>query len=220
MTYLLKFISYPDNVLKYNKKILDVKTIANLLGREYESTRQLTKKLLDKGVLALIKIESPTFVKSQANHTLKAYIFNPYIAVGDRQVSGYVYSIFQKFGWGIKKCMMNTDVSIKISDIKEEFNNRFGKSYLYIIQNEDNNYVKIGVTNNIDRRLTELQTASDSNLNIVYMSPKCDNAYELERRVHDHFSAYRKNGEWFSISPCLGIAYIESLFDNANVADK
>ena len=99
ITYLLKFISYTDNVLRYDNKILDVKTIAILLDREYESTRQLTKKLIDKGILAIIKVSSPTFVKSQSNHMLKAYIFNPYIATKSVTLDKTVYDIFTNAGW-------------------------------------------------------------------------------------------------------------------------
>ena len=133
---------------------------------------------------------------------------------------GYVYSIFQKFGWGIRKCAMNFDDPVDISDVKDKFYSDSAKSYLYIMHDDSNNNIKIGVTNNIDRRLSELQTASAGALNMMYISPKCDNAYEIERKVHDHFSAYRKNGEWFSVAPYLVIAYIESLFDTTERLDK
>lgn len=214
--HLLEYVSLKDNVLKYQGKPLDIKTIAILLEREYESTRQIMRRLINKGVIAMIYLYHDTKDKKLS----KAYIFNPYIATKEERIPGYILSIFQKFGWGIQPCKMDVDKPLVISDVKESFYAVSTKSYLYIIYNSSNNYIKIGVTNNIDRRLAELQTASADILHILYISPKCDNAYEFENKIHDHFSKYRKNGEWFNISPYIAIAYIESLFDNSEIVDR
>ena len=68
---------------------------------------------------------------------------------------------------------------------------------------EDNNteYVKIGYTNNLSRRLRELQIGNPKKLS-VYFVMKGDKQFELE--LHKTFKDYRGIGEWFNFTVFIG----------------
>jgi len=74
---------------------------------------------------------------------------------------------------------------------------------LYILQNGNTNQYKIGITNNLNRRLQQLQTGCPFELKIVkiwtHYNRKIIEKYE--RVLHRYFTKcgcrIRENGEWF-----------------------
>lgn len=81
------------------------------------------------------------------------------------------------------------------------------KNYLYIIQKENNPFeIKIGVTDDIDKRLKTLQTGNSDNL-FVYHYEEREDAYKIEKKLHKIFSENRINdrekSEWFYIDPII-----------------
>lgn len=67
--------------------------------------------------------------------------------------------------------------------------------FLYLIQGENGGYIKIGISDSIEDRLSQLQTGSPVLLNIVY---SCKGA-KLEKKLHTHFANKRMHGEWFDV---------------------
>lgn len=71
---------------------------------------------------------------------------------------------------------------------------------VYFIQAGDKSgAIKIGVADNVDRRLSELQTANHAELTVISIMP-CESkqrAYTLEKRLHSAFSKENIRGEWF-----------------------
>ena len=65
---------------------------------------------------------------------------------------------------------------------------------IYMIQSND--LVKIGHTNNVSRRLFELQTGNPYKLNLIFMGT---GGADEEKELHKAYSKYRANGEWFKI---------------------
>lgn len=59
--------------------------------------------------------------------------------------------------------------------------------------------VKVGVTNDVKKRLRYLQTGSAQRLELVGVLPGGD---EVERDLHERFSDKRTRGEWFSDEGC------------------
>ena len=100
---------------------------------------------------------------------------------------------FQK----IKEALMNM-FKVKLLEEVLPQDNR-NRHYVYIIENVDNGAIKIGVGNNPDGRLKQLQTGSVSELELVYRSNLCSNAFEVEKFMHDKFSDKHIRGEWYSI---------------------
>ena len=62
--------------------------------------------------------------------------------------------------------------------------------------------VKIGVTNNIKKRLKTLQTGNPWRLQVMAIVYRPD-AFQLEAALHRHFDAQRMrpDGEWFRFDP-------------------
>jgi hypothetical protein len=65
--------------------------------------------------------------------------------------------------------------------------------------------VKIGFTRDVERRISELQTASPVDLELLGTLP---GSALTERRLHKRFSAHRVNREWFRYEPPI-IGFIE-----------
>lgn len=59
--------------------------------------------------------------------------------------------------------------------------------------------IKIGVAQDVLRRMKELQTSNPNKLEIVSCLhlPRLDHAYMVETELHKKFSNVRKQGEWF-----------------------
>ena len=107
--------------------------------------------------------------------------------------------------------------------MKQEINNMFKarvvesvlpqdnrlRQYIYVIKNPLNETVKIGVANDVDKRLKQLQTGAGIELELIYKSVICSNAFSIERDVHKHFEEYRTFGEWFKINPTEVINFLE-----------
>ncbi len=78
-------------------------------------------------------------------------------------------------------------------------------TYLYFISNERQKVVKIGITNNPQKRLKTFQTAHYEKL-IILKVVKVSNrmlAFQLETALHKKFQKYHIRGEWFKLTPTL-----------------
>lgn len=73
--------------------------------------------------------------------------------------------------------------------------------FIYIISSSSNGPVKIGISDDPDRRLRQLQTGHPTLLAIHHREPveKPTHARMLERFIHDTLSPKRMIGEWFNI---------------------
>lgn len=72
-------------------------------------------------------------------------------------------------------------------------------SYLYFIAPPEKSYVKIGISDDVDRRLKQFQTAHWETLKVI-RKIKCKDRKEaqfLETELHRKFSRKRVKGEWF-----------------------
>lgn len=73
-----------------------------------------------------------------------------------------------------------------------------------------NGRYKIGVTNNIQRRLSQLSCGCP-NIMLVYSSNFISNAFDLERSIHNQFLENCVGGEWFEFDNQDFIAEIDML---------
>lgn len=78
--------------------------------------------------------------------------------------------------------------------------------YVYIIKcNNGKNYpIKIGVADNPEKRMSELQTGSPYGLTLLSKieMPSRQAAYDLECWLHKRFKSAQMNGEWFRSNDC------------------
>ena len=61
-------------------------------------------------------------------------------------------------------------------------------------------YYKIGISDNPPERIKQLNTASPERIQLV-SEYKSVNAVAAEKRLHKSLRHYRKNGEWFALTP-------------------
>lgn len=63
--------------------------------------------------------------------------------------------------------------------------------------------LKIGMTTNLELRLSDLQSANSHPLRVVAIldCQSAQDAYTLEAMLHRHFQSSRLSGEWFNITP-------------------
>lgn len=83
------------------------------------------------------------------------------------------------------------------------------RQFVYVVKNPVADLVKIGVAHDVQRRIQQLETGAGVELELVYHSLVCSNAFSIERDVHAHFEQYRTFGEWFRVSPDEVVEYLE-----------
>ena len=76
---------------------------------------------------------------------------------------------------------------------------------LYVLQNGDTDQYKIGITNDLNRRLGEIQTGCPFELKVVkvWTHRQREQIKKYERVLHKYYEKcgcrLRTNGEWFSL---------------------
>ena len=100
----------------------------------------------------------------------------------------------------------------------------FNKSYnknnrVYFIQVEPpHGPIKIGVTNNVKKRLSSLQAANPYKLKVLY---SCEGSYPHEKVLHKFFKKYKKRGEWFHpAEQILGAIKDKKIWDEKHAEDN
>ena len=92
------------------------------------------------------------------------------------------------------------DKMLRVMATKQMIYKNQNKQSVYIFKNELTGLVKVGVSDNPEKRMKTLSNQSGCPLQMVYNTPKCKNAYDVERSVHSALKQYRKVGEWFDVS--------------------
>jgi hypothetical protein len=73
-----------------------------------------------------------------------------------------------------------------------------GTLWLYVIHATGTRAIKIGCSEDVERRLAELQPGCPQPLQVLCMMP-CDNALALEQLLHKRFARQHLRGEWFEL---------------------
>lgn len=76
-----------------------------------------------------------------------------------------------------------------------------GSIYVYIIQQDSKEkHIKIGVAEDVNKRVSSLQTASPYKLEVIAKITATDrnHALYMEKGFHERFKKYRLTGEWFT----------------------
>lgn len=82
-----------------------------------------------------------------------------------------------------------------------------GVKSLYFIACDDSRYVKIGLSQDVRARLSELQGANAECLSLLLHFPIDDEALEIE--MHQALQEFRMCGEWFQPNPWLNQAMLK-----------
>lgn len=74
------------------------------------------------------------------------------------------------------------------------------ENIVYIVQHKEwPKYTKIGITDNLSKRISTLNTASPTGIKILY-TQKVKHKELVEKYLHIMFAKYRCHGEWFQLS--------------------
>jgi len=73
--------------------------------------------------------------------------------------------------------------------------------FVYLIQQDQSGFVKIGISGNVTKRLRDLQSANPHLLSVKYTvnCPSFEIASAIEKRLHNRFATFRLTNEWFNV---------------------
>jgi hypothetical protein len=80
--------------------------------------------------------------------------------------------------------------------------------YIYVVQMEGTRYFKIGRSNNVPRRMSEIGVQLPSPYRLRFAHKVCRVRF-IESDLHQDFRSYRRNGEWFEL-PEDGVSLIKA----------
>ena len=69
---------------------------------------------------------------------------------------------------------------------------------LYIVHNKSNGLTKIGITEDLRRRINQIDRSCGARVDLVSWAV-IDHAESMEKFLHATFDAYRVLGEWFAL---------------------
>lgn len=82
--------------------------------------------------------------------------------------------------------------------LRTEKTSRIKTGFVYAIHEVGSMRYKLGHGINVERRLAQLQTGNSTKLEI-YAIRHFEDRYAAEKIIHDIFSGYRREGEWFTL---------------------
>ena len=185
-----------DLVIVNNQPYLESLTVAKWFKRRHEGVlthiRQYSKELQKIG--GELKIE----IKRTKGRPIKNYLLNYGQAM-------FLASVISSSPTGIefkkllcKSFQANTDWLQKIKRALENFDlDDIECRYVYAAQDQDGN-LKIGISNNPERRLAELNIGNAQKLKLVYIKEAELPRYQDETQLHQAAAPYQINGEWFT----------------------
>ncbi len=96
----------------------------------------------------------------------------------------------------------NPGAGLKMSNLRRMYyrtnKQKNSKPKLYILSC-GNNYYKIGITNNVEQRVAQLQVGNPLLLLLEYVRP-IQNPAKIEKTLHKALNKYHVRGEWFSFT--------------------
>lgn len=70
-----------------------------------------------------------------------------------------------------------------------------------------NEFYKIGITNNLNKRVKQLQTGNSEKIELISFY-ESEYANKIEKSLHNKYSYVKKEGEWFTLSVLDEIEFI------------
>lgn len=77
--------------------------------------------------------------------------------------------------------------------------------YVYAIRNNHTGRIKLGISENPERRLKELQIGNDCELELLAYR-EAANRFKDEKAIHDKYQHLRVRGEWFATPTAVAVA--------------
>ena len=133
-----------------------------------------------------------------------------FIVMGLTGVKADIYKIaFVKSFYEMRKIIQDR---LKSTYLRKAFPNKTNEDqFVYIIKNPFTNFIKIGISKHVEKRVKELETGAGCPLELVYKSMLCTNSFEIETILHKRYKHLNKFKEWFEITNIQEVIdYIEN----------
>lgn len=86
----------------------------------------------------------------------------------------------------------------RINNARVSNSKRFPNGCIYIINIEDTDYYKIGVSQNPNRRIRDLESSTPFNIYLIYCK-FYEKVYEIEQYIHNKINSNYIKSEWFKL---------------------
>ena len=202
-------------------------------GNEYKTDSLTLSKITNKHHFHIIRDieeeiltleENPNLDAPTKEYILKGFVKASYTSVQNKELPKYILSeqavlqlllkysseVRANFIKAFKETRDTLDNIYKLKELEKilpEIDTN--SSYVYIIKNMDTGNIKIGVSNDVQKRLNTFRTGNDCQLELVYKSVICSNSFSIEQSVHEYFKDYRVRGEWFNVDESEVIRFLE-----------
>ena len=204
--------------LKDNSYVTDSLILSNLVGKHhYHILRDIEFEISSLE-------ENPNLDAPIKSSILNGFYKDTYLSVQGKELPKYVlneeaalqvllkYSseLRARFIVAFKQARETIFNIIRLKELESvlpELNTN--SSFVYIIKNMDTNNIKIGVSKDVYKRLETFRTGNDCQLELVYKSILCSNAFDIESNIHKEFKNYHIRGEWFKVDVKSVIDYLE-----------
>ncbi len=80
---------------------------------------------------------------------------------------------------------------------------------IYLIKSLNEGVYKIGVSKSPNKRLKQIQTGNPAPVEILYLY-ETENAYKIEKALHNRYSHFNTHGEWFELSIKEEMSFIDN----------
>lgn len=88
---------------------------------------------------------------------------------------------------------------------------------LYVVFNPELNITKVGISTNVQARLSAMRADSGCDLQLIYYSDPISAATVFEGRAHEILADKRKLGEWFNIDPQEAVEVVKGVIKDATI---
>jgi len=227
---VLETIEYKGNIdgLVYAKDGIATTTsvnIANVFERSHKDILEVIDNKLNRNLAAEFSAaKSDTTAEFVADHIKESiYIDSRGKAQRQYELDEYGFSFIALSLTGEKADTFKIKYINAFIEMRNALQNMFktrliesvlpqdnrNRQYIYVLKNPLNETVKIGVAQDVEKRIQQLQTGAGVELELVYQSLICSNAFSIERDVHAHFEDRRTFGEWFKVNPSDVVRFLE-----------
>lgn len=85
---------------------------------------------------------------------------------------------------------------------------------VYLLLNKDTEYIKVGITKDINKRQRTLELQGGSALTLIYVTEPINRYLLIEKSFKEHFKRYKKEGEWFNINYNEAVETLQFILQN------
>jgi hypothetical protein len=93
----------------------------------------------------------------------------------------------------------NSSKDYRVMNARKRNKEKYPNSDIYIFKMDKLGLYKIGVSQNINRRIKDINSANPYSVNLYY-SLSVNNAYDLEYLIHNKYEGSALQNEWFELT--------------------